>query len=262
MDRVIGKCLAKEPKDRWQSASDLREALREQSQGKTGKSEKKVARWLWLAAAALPLVALSVYYYSPQAVATALPVVVLMDTSAPSGVYDAETRARSGTNADDLSDALQDLPIELHKEMVGVGWNREEQLLKQDPRLILVHRSAFVHALAAEFTPDPASPHLLPNPADDSQFYGRLTRLGRDKVESILGYVGRTNQRTHFVVYSRDWSPESQRRWLEGVLRRFPHLEGRLTPFDVGLQKEGASFRLPLNASKVRQAVSSRLGLH
>jgi DNA-binding winged helix-turn-helix (wHTH) protein len=44
------------------------------------------------------------------------PVIVLMDTSAPMGVYDPTTRKNSGTNADDISDVLRDLPVVLHKE--------------------------------------------------------------------------------------------------------------------------------------------------
>jgi hypothetical protein len=40
-----------------------------------------------------------------------VPVVILMDTYAPRGVYDEETRHGSGTNADALNDALRDLPI-------------------------------------------------------------------------------------------------------------------------------------------------------
>lgn len=266
IDRLIGKCLEKNPNDRWQSASALREALREQPQGKTGKNERKKSRWPWLAAAAL-VVSVSAYYFAGQSVNTlnTLPVVVLMDTSAPTGVYDAETRAKSGTNADDLNDALQDLPIAMHKETVGVGWNREEQLLKQDPQLILIHRSSFVHALRAEFTPDPAAQKMsanpLPDPTTDAQFENRLTRLGRDKMESILGYVGRTNKKTRFLVYSRDWSPESQKRWMAALMRRFPHLEGRVTPFEAGSHKEGASFRQPVIESRVREAVRASLGL-
>jgi hypothetical protein len=281
MDRVFGKCLAKDPNERWQSASAFREALQEQPQGRSGENENKKARWAWLAAAAMLLMGVSAYYFSPytlspysfspysfssSAAATALPVVVLMDTAAPKGVYDAETRAKSGTNADDLNDALQDLPIALHKEMVGVGWNREEQLLKQDPRLILIHRSAFVHALKAEFRPDPevqkASAKPLPDPDPDAKkLESRLTRIGRDKMESIVGYVGRTNKETRFLAYSRDWSPESQKSWLAGLFGRFPHLEGRVTSFEAGTHKEGSSFRQPSIANRIREAVRASLGL-
>lgn len=251
-DRVIGKCLAKDPSQRWGQASELREALREEAQPEIGIGGKRKALWPWLAGAAMLLLAACLYYYSTQAKATALPVVVLMDTSAPKGVYDAETRARSGTNADDLSDALQDLPIALHKEMLGVGWNREEQLLKQDPRLILIHRSSFVHALKAEFSQDPSV---------EEKFESRLTQIGRDKMESILGYIARTNKETRFLVYSRDWSPESQKRWLATLVGRFPHLEGRVTPFEAGSHKDGASFRQPLIESRVRETVRATLQL-
>lgn len=258
LDRVIAKCLAKDPDARWRTAADLRDELRWIAQPKPAPEAKAPARWLW-PAALVALMALGGGWFFGRPTAAATPVVVLMDTTAPDGVYDADTRARSGTNADDLSDALQDLPIELHKEMVGVGWNREEQLLKQRPRLILIHRSAFVHALAAEFTPDPAATTPLPNPASDKLFYRRLSGLGRDKFESILGYVGRTNAQTTFVIYSRDWSPASQRGWVDAVLRRFPHLNGRLTPFNVGPEDAGASFRQPDTVKQIRQKVTAAL---
>ena len=81
----------------------------------------------------------------------AVPVVVLMDTSAPRGVYDPRTRQNSGTNADDISDALGSLPVALHKETLGATWNREDQIVKQNPDLVVIHRSAFTHAMVLEF---------------------------------------------------------------------------------------------------------------
>ena len=44
----------------------------------------------------------------------ARPVVVLMDS--PGRVYDAATAAAGGTNADDVSDALRELPVVVYKE--------------------------------------------------------------------------------------------------------------------------------------------------
>ena len=57
----------------------------------------------------------------------------------------------SGTNADDISDALGSLPVALHKETMSATWNREDQIIKQNPDLVVIHRSAFIHAMVLEF---------------------------------------------------------------------------------------------------------------
>src|SRR5687768_6807381 len=43
------------------------------------------------------------------------PVIVLMDSPLPGRVYDPRTLAAGGTNADDLTDALRDLPVAIEK---------------------------------------------------------------------------------------------------------------------------------------------------
>ena len=69
--------------------------------------------------------------------------IVLMDSQHPERVYDSATRQAGGTNADDLTDLLRDLPVTLLKENTGSTWHREDQILRQNPSLILVHRSCF-----------------------------------------------------------------------------------------------------------------------
>ena len=123
----------------------------------------------------------------------------------------------------------------------------------------MIHRSAFVHALAFEFVPDPLRKTPQSDPATDDVFYGRLSRLGRDKFESLLGYLAKSNPTVQFVAYSRDWSAQSQRRWLDAVTRRYPHLTGRVTPFEL-LRVDGkASFRVPRNVERIQQLVQARL---
>jgi len=71
------------------------------------------------------------------------PLVLMMDSHHERRVYDEETIAAGGTNADVVSDILLDLPIKRQKEAVGVGWHRDEDMLNFRPNLIIIHYSAF-----------------------------------------------------------------------------------------------------------------------
>jgi serine/threonine protein kinase len=262
--RVIHKCIAKDPEARWQTAADLRDELQwiaQQGTMATPRPAPTARKWVRAAILAAVLLAMIVATLGlmKDRVLTTTPVVVLMDTSAPSGVYDDETRNRSGTNADDLSNALSGISAVLQKETISVEWNREDQIAKQSPTLVVIHRSAFVHALAFEFTPDPLRKTPQSDPATDDVFYGRLSRLGRDKFESLLGYLAKSNPTVQFVAYSRDWSEQSQRRWIDAVTRRYPHLTGRVTPFELMRVDGQASFRVPRNVERIQQLVQARL---
>jgi serine/threonine protein kinase len=261
--RVIHKCMAKDPETRWQTAADLRDELRWIAQqgnlmAPPAAASRKPVRTAVFAAGLLLLTVALVGFFRDRVDLTT-PVVMLMDTSAPSGVYDDETRHQSGTNADDLSNGLSGLPAVFQKETLSVEWNREDQILKRSPALILIHRSAFVHALAFEFSPDPLVKTPQADPATDEELYRRLTRIGRDKMESLLGYLANSNGAMHFVVYSRDWSQQSQQRWLAGVTRRYPQLTGRITPFELIRVEGKASFRVPRNMERIQQLVAERV---
>lgn len=71
------------------------------------------------------------------------PLVLMMDSHHPRRVYDEETVAGGGTNADVVSDILLDLPIRRQKEAVGSEWHRDEEMLNFRPSLIIIHYSAF-----------------------------------------------------------------------------------------------------------------------
>jgi len=75
--------------------------------------------------------------------ATQLPLVVMMDSPHPRRVYDEETIAANGTNADVISDILLDLPIRRQKEATGPDWHRDEEILRFHPALIVIHYSSF-----------------------------------------------------------------------------------------------------------------------
>jgi hypothetical protein len=199
--------------------------------------------------------------------ANAVPVVVLMDTSAPMGVYDPRTRENSGTNADDISDALRDLPVALHKETVGATWNREDQVLKQIPDLIIIHRSAFIHAIVLDFQlgyPAPGDPRASSKegpPPSREVLYDRLGPIGQGKLDAFLGYVGGANPRTRFLIYSRVWAEAARLQWEQSLERRFPAMKGRVFPISKAITNGTASFRDPDTVAQVTHAVRSILGL-
>ena len=68
----------------------------------------------------------------------------MMDSHHPYRVYDDDTLASGGTNADVVSDILLDLPISRQKEAVSPEWHRDEDILGFHPDLIIIHYSSFV----------------------------------------------------------------------------------------------------------------------
>ena len=189
------------------------------------------------------------------------PVIFLMDTPAPHGVYDPETLMNSGTNADNLNDILRDLPVVLHKENLGANWDRDDQILNQRPDLILIHRSAFFHSANAELG-------LGYPPFDDPEdeiLQGRAYQLIENKLIAFLGYVALGDPQTRFLVYSRGkngiWPEEEQAAWVADVEQRFPQLKGRLFVMKVPVGPDGGSFRVPATAQMLRQRVVELLGL-
>jgi hypothetical protein len=184
-----------------------------------------------------------------------------MDTLAPHGVYDPETRSNSGTNADDLNDLLRDLPIVLNKETLGSTWHREDQILKQLPDLIVIHKSAFFHSINLELG---FGYHPFDDPEREARF-DRVYQLVNSKLMAFFGYVALGDPRTKFLVYSRGslglWPEEDQTAWVAEVEGRFPQLKGRVFTMKVPVGPEGASFRDPDTGRMIRQHVVSILGL-
>lgn len=200
----------------------------------------------------------------PQ-VATAagkVPVVIIMDTPAPRGVYETETRDKGGTNADDLNDLLRDLPINIRKESIGAIWEREVQIVSQEPELVLVHRSGFFHAMNQEFG--------FGYPEDGAGFdevaVRRLYELSDNKLVAVLGFLGRDNPRTRFLVYSRGtgggWTDDQYRaEWVHKVEGRFPFLKGRIGTVNVPGGPGGGSFDDADTRQLFRRQVQELLGL-
>ena len=194
-------------------------------------------------------------------VSSATPIVILMDTYAARGIYDEETRRKSGTNADTLSDILEDLPIVTQKEAIGSTWDRESQILKQRPGLIVIHRSAFFHSMNEDLGVG------YPSESEDySEEFRRLYQIADNKLVALLGFLAQGNRETKFLVYSRGtgggWTEDEYRaRWIHQAEGRFPSLQGRVTTIAVPGGTAEGSFRRPDAAKLIRSTVIDLLAI-
>jgi hypothetical protein len=261
VQRLLERCLRKEPRERLQHIGDARIELEDARSRPDGGAESKGGgddgTWgrvvaIGVVVAAVLAVAAVVWSLWPER-----RLVYLIDTTAPMGVYDDQTRDRGGTNADDLTDVLGDLPIALAKEAVSPEWRREHQVMKQQPTLVVIHRSAFAHQpgiadRAARTRAENALPELgLENPYV----------LGWSKLVEFLGYVALGSPGTRFVVYSRGFGDQAARdAWTGEVETRFPELKGKVTAYNVPVDGSGSgSFREPGTAEEIERVVRSIL---
>jgi len=242
MERVIRKCLAKDPDDRWQTIGDAVEGLELASTAPGVAVPRRSGRRRWIATAAV-VIALAAAWFSARWIGgysgTPRPVVVLMDSTLPERVYDPATRQAGGTNSDDVTDVLRELPLELHKETTSALWRREEQVLEQRPALIVMHLSSFA---------EPGGPDASHQPK------------AIERTQSFLGFVGLASPKTRFIVYTRGYPTEDERQaWVDATVGRFPVLRGRLHMMHVP-GGDQATFRDPRTRELVRQRVQSILG--
>lgn len=255
---IIRTCLEKNPDDRWQSARDLARELRWTANPSSSIGEAPVAgptvvsRRGWLAAAAgvvAVAVLTSIWALSrgPTDPAPHIepPVIVLMDSPHPERVYDEQTRKAGGTNADDLTDLLRDLPVRLVKENTNASWHREYEVVQEDPALIVAHRSCFYDAT------------MLGEASRQRPFID----LSWDKFEVFAALVAQANPRTKVLTYSRgSWgSEEARAQWVVNMERRFPPLRGRIDAMQVPADRE--TFRHPVTGAEIRQRIVAMLGL-
>ncbi|HWP05522.1 MAG TPA: serine/threonine-protein kinase [Polyangiaceae bacterium] len=270
---AVMKALAKNPAERPQTPMELLRSLRPAPPSTVSPKVARVGSrglvvTLLVVLATLLGVAIG-FNVSRRAPAAATgqrttPMVVLMDTPVPRGVYDADALAHGGTNADTLNDALRDLPITIEKETLPSTWDREHHVLELKPDVIVIHRSAFFHGLNVEFG-------FGYEPFPDGAARDRwelLYRTAEDKLIAFMGLVGTSVPTTRFLVYSRGtgpttksgWPTEEYRRdWVTGVERRFPALRGRVTTLAVAGGVASGSFRNPEVIRQVRAALTSVL---
>ena len=262
LDRVVAASLVREPDERWQSARDVVRVLRwiaSDAEGGVPNAATPKARVAWLPHAAWAALVLALLLWprthervpgsggaepppNPQ------PVVVLMDSPLPGRVYDPSTRATGGTNADDITDALRNLPLVVQKENTSAVWHREEQVVRQHPDLIVSHLSCLLDARVGE---------------GQREVEEHLIDLAANRLVLFFGYVASKNTRTRFVVYSRDAfdDPAAARQWVSDAEARLPALRGRLHVFGLPGSHERATFRDPETARLIRERVGQVLGL-
>jgi serine/threonine protein kinase len=277
LEWIVTKALTKERDDRYQTAREILNDLRrlkqrlsvaaelerggavprpatdgsvprlaDQSATATASNRLKRKRFVWAAflVALIAIVASTIFWKRSDWFKSAQgrPVVVLMDSPLPDRVYDPETRKNGGTNADDITDILSDLPIVIEKENTSPLWHREDQVLRESPALIVIHRSCFADSSMGV---DPQSPAV---------------QVADKKLESFLGYASLGNPNVKFLVYTRRAGDQGP--WQSDLQKRFPQLSGRVFVLSIPGGAEHATFRDPNTAKMVRQQVQSILGLH
>jgi hypothetical protein len=169
------------------------------------------------------------------AVPVSSPVVVLMDTSHETRVYDKETLASGGTNADDISALLRELPITVIKELTFKDWTRDTAVAKAKPVLIVLHRSCLMSYPEAE---------------------ANVVRTMADiRLIGFLGYIATVNPQTKFLVYTRG-SPTG---FLTRAEKQFPVLTGRVNGYNVPLDR--ATFRDPITGRELKEEIERMLNL-
>ena len=166
----------------------------------------------------------------------------------PGRAYDPATSKAGGTNADDLTDALAGLPVVLNKESTSSMWHREEEVLRQNPDLVISHLSCCL---------------LDARQADNPALEDHLFALAEKRLTLFFGYLGTANPRTRFLIYARGKfaTPELEKTWAGSVVARFPHLQGRLHTMSVPGGRESATFRDPATGRMVRDQVKAILAL-
>jgi hypothetical protein len=161
------------------------------------------------------------------------PLVLMMDSPHPARVYDTETLAANGTNADVISDILLDLPIRRQKEAIGPSWHREEEIKQFEPDLIVIHWSGFCQQECTD----------------------------RTRLLQLVQYFGASD--TQFLIYSR--APgDSLRLWVNRLLQpaesAYPGTLARVSTF--GVTDHGPPrFRDPVTAGALKLRIKSLLGL-
>jgi protein kinase-like protein len=257
--RVLKTCLAKDREKRWQNARDVGLELRWVEQdldrpkagpagGGMGSPWRVHAVWAMVAIT----LALLAWFGRPARPGmpkpNPLPVIVLMDSPLPGRVYDPRTEAAGGTNADDLTDALRTLPVVIQKETTSPSWHREDQVVRQNPDLVVSHLSCLYDARVGEGL-KAVEEHLF--------------SLAQSRLVLYFGYVAEANPRTRFLVYSRGQfgNASAEKRWVSESEARLPVLRGRVHAFTVPGGLERATFRNPDTARLIRERVSEILQL-
>jgi Protein kinase domain len=256
---LLRRCGRKDPKTRLQAIGDARIQIEELISGATEETATAVKAptayrsWgvhvAWasvLLAAVVTAIWLSARTVSENLPApNVVPVIVLMDS--PGRAYDSRTLAEGGTNADDVTDVLRDLRVAIRKENTSAAWHREEQVVGENPDLIVAHLSCLLDARVGE---------------GQTAISEHLFDLAENRFIVFLAYVAARNPRTRFIVYSRSvfQTQGGEEQWVATQVARLPVLKDRLNAFTVPGGREKATFRDPQTAQLLRARVAQVLG--
>jgi hypothetical protein len=257
LDRFISVCVARDPSQRWQHTADMLRALRwcEEDMGQRAAVMPAVSsrirrRYATAAVVILAAVAGATWWAMrvPGPPVNPQPVIVLMDSPLPGRVYDPRTAAQGGTNADDVTDVLRALPVAIRKENTSAAWHREEQVVFENPDLIISHLSCLVDDRVAN---------------GDERVTEHLADVAEYRLLLFFAYVASRNPRTQFIVYSRAQFARKggEAVWLANEEAHLPMLRGRLHPLTVPGGKEHATFRDPSTGDLLRTRVKEVLAL-
>lgn len=167
-------------------------------------------------------------------VRSAPPLVIMMDSPHPDRVYDPETVAANGTNADVISDILLDLPIRRQRESIGPDWHRDEEILQFRPALIIVHFSGFRQT-------DVSGP--------------------RERLKLLISYFAESS--TEFLIYSRAPGPFLRKQideLLAPLVLEQPDLQSKVHKFSL-VENGEPLWRDPMTASSLKLTVKQILDL-
>ena len=125
---------------------------------------------------------------------------------------------------------------------------REEQVIRQNPDLIVSHLSCLLDESKANA---------------DQALEEHLFAVAANRLTLFFGYLGTANPRTRFVVYSRGRFAEKDAAaaWVGGVVARFPMLKGRVFTMPMPGGRASATFRDPATAQMLRNLIKEILVL-
>ena len=127
-------------------------------------------------------------------------------------------------------------------------WHREEQVIRQNPDVIVSHLSCLLDERMANA---------------DQALEEHLLEVAANRLTLVLGYVGTANPRTRFLVYSRSHFAQNDdaAKWIGDVVARFPMLKGRVFTMSMPGGRASATFRDPATAQMLRTKVRDILAL-
>lgn len=194
------------------------------------------------------------------------PSIILMDTTATRGVYDADNIRTGGSNADELYKRLLGmdgvlLQKNLDTDKIGLDWARDSVVAAQRPDIVIIHRSSFFHPFAAHLNLD-YPPFVDDADGEKLRKWQALYDSQDARLRSFIRAVGAVSPHTQFLIYStgtdQRWSkPEFLSNWVNTFELELPDLQGRINTMVIEPQPDGkkGTFRDPATMEKVRAQV-------